>query len=500
MIDLDPETLIASWRNGRARVDPHGRVVLAEPPRSPPREKARLAYTWLTDEALRCAHRDLVFGELEPKCALPPESWASFALLPLLALLTSQRLLFVGAPGRGKTTMATLMGLVAGLPGARMRQAIQHGHPQLTVADLLGSPLPSELIRASDAREIRVAWRGWLSLPVKVIDEYNRIPTKTQSALLSLMAEGYAEMYEQTLEIGRSAWFLTANDDEGGGTFPVIEALRDRIDLTVRCSPVLSRELDVLEARVVRGEAAGGWVPADVQFGAGEIDAAEAEIRALPVGAGLLDILGFFAGQLDFCQRASDRPEFRSKDTLHIAGRRVAFVCNEDCPLDKQLNLCTRTENGISARATQSLLLTAKAMAWFRGQAAVTLEDLRQVLPWVLHDKVRVNPASPWFQQDGNGTYLLDRAAWLTRLFDDALVQHAAFAAARAPAQELRKELADGPGNRSPVELDRVAEQIAVAIRTLASASENNGSVNDDLLLLRDLHARCRAWARERRR
>ena len=73
---------------------------------------------------------------------------------------------------------------------------------------------------------------------VKIIDEYNRIPTKTQSALLSLMAEGYAETFEQVIHAGKSAWFLTANDDLGGGTFPVIEALKDRIDIVVRSTPL----------------------------------------------------------------------------------------------------------------------------------------------------------------------------------------------------------------------------------------------------------------------
>src|SRR5262249_5576265 len=151
--------------------------------------------------------------------------------------ITSRRLVFVGGPGRGKTTMATLMGLLAGASLEEVRRCVQHGHPQLTIADLLGSPLPSELVRAETTREIRVLWRHWITARVKIIDEYNRIPTKTQSALLSLMAEGYAEMYEQVVRCGASAWYLTANDDAGGGTFPVIQALKDRIDLVVRCTP-----------------------------------------------------------------------------------------------------------------------------------------------------------------------------------------------------------------------------------------------------------------------
>jgi MoxR-like ATPase len=69
---------------------------------------------------------------------------------------------------------------------------------------------------------------------VKIIDEYNRIPTRTQSALLTVMADNYAELLDQVFECPEAAWYLTANDDTGGGTYQVIEALRDRIDIVVR--------------------------------------------------------------------------------------------------------------------------------------------------------------------------------------------------------------------------------------------------------------------------
>jgi MoxR-like ATPase len=81
---------------------------------------------------------------------------------------------------------------------------------------------------------VRIAWRRWLDMRVKIIDEYNRIPTRTQSALLTVMADNYAELLDQVFECPEAAWYLTANDDTGGGTYQVIEALRDRIDIVVR--------------------------------------------------------------------------------------------------------------------------------------------------------------------------------------------------------------------------------------------------------------------------
>src|SRR5262249_42930239 len=150
------------------------------------------------------------------------------------------------------------------------------------------------------ARDIRVSWRNWITMRVKIIDEYNRIPTKTQSALLSLMSEGYAEMYEQVVHSGTSAWFLTANDDMGGGTFPVIEALKDRIDIVVRCTPFHSQFLGKLVERIADARSPEEFVPADIVFTAAELDRADQEVRAVPVPEEVRDVLGFLLGQLDF--------------------------------------------------------------------------------------------------------------------------------------------------------------------------------------------------------
>src|SRR5262249_26932467 len=158
-----------------------------------------------------------------------------------------------------------------------------------------------ELIRAEQANQIRVCWRNWITMRVKIIDEYNRIPTKTQSALLSLMSEGYAEMYEQVVHSGASAWFLTANDDMGGGTFPVIDALKDRIDLVGRCTPFHGQYLGRLVDRIAEARSPEEFVPADIVFTAEELDRADHEARAVEVPEEVRDILGFLLGQLDFC-------------------------------------------------------------------------------------------------------------------------------------------------------------------------------------------------------
>lgn len=491
---MDPNRLVASWLDGRARASGSGALVLGPQRSAGLAGKLRRAYAWIVEQALVCPFLDMELGDArsigkgEAKVELGRAAYASYVLMPLLNLVTSQRLLFVGAPGRGKTTMATIMAALAGIELEEIRRIVQHGHPQLTTADLLGSPLPSNLVKAEESGSIKVEWRSWIGKRVKIIDEYNRIPTKTQSALLSLLAEGYAESFEKVAYAGKSAWYLTANEDSGGGTFQVIEALKDRIDVVVRAPPFHARSLDALALRVATGRPPESRVPADVVFSVEELDRAEAEIRALPVPDAVLDVLGFFAGQLDFCRRASDVLEYRNKDTLHLAGKKVAHVCNEDCPLDKNVHICTQTENGISARALQAILTFAKAFAYFRGEEAVSAADVRLVLPFALFDKLRPNPQSPFFQKSDARVLLLDRATWISRLFDQASVQLAAYAPLRAVVREISDEAEGVAPGITTAELKRRIGKVERALDEVLRRADLSGPVYEDLVLLKSIH------------
>jgi MoxR-like ATPase len=491
------DTLIQSWLKGRAQVSAGGTLQIMPLQRGDLSDKFQRAYHWIAETAILSSYSDIEFGQArrihrgEHFVDLHDEpGYSSFILLPILTLMTGRRMVFLGAPGRGKTSVATLMGLLAGYSLETLRHAIQHGHPQLTIHDLLGSALPSELMRAKAADQIPVAWRDWIPMRVKIIDEYNRIPTKTQSALLSLLAEGYAEMYGQIITTGRSAWFLTANDEMGGGTFPVIDALKDRIDVVVRCSPFHSQHLSILSQRIATARSAEEFVPDDIVFRPEELDQADREIRAIEVPADVLGALGFFLGQLDFCRRASDQVEYMNKDTLHLAGKRVAQVCNEDCPLDKQENLCTQTENGASPRAFQAILHFSKALAYFRGQAVVGMADLRQIVPWVLFDKLRINAQSPFFQKLENKVLLTDRVSWIRQLFDRAMQQQAAYDAVRQPLLLLEHTADERRGHASNGQTKKDLAAVQTAIEDLLSKNELNGPVYEDLLRLKGIYAR----------
>src|SRR5262249_4344458 len=311
-----------------------------------------------------------------------------------------------------------LMGILAGYSLQDIRRAIQHGQPQMTVADLLGTPLPRALLESEDMEDIKIAWRRWISMRVKIVDEDNRIPTRTQSALLTLLADGYAEVLGQTIESPESAWFLTANDDMGGGTYQVIEALKDRIDVVIKALNFNARFLSDLQLRVEDRIRPETIVPRQIIFSAEELDAAHAAILKVPIPRPVRRRIEFFAAQFDFCDLAAREIEYKSKDTIRLAGKTLAAVCANDCGRDKVKCLCSQTENGLSVRSLMTLLAFGKTLAWFRGSPEGTLADVRQLVPWILHEKLTPNPPAPFFDQTGHDIYRLDRVAWIRRAFD----------------------------------------------------------------------------------
>ncbi len=489
--------IIADLLQGRASVTPQLTVQLSARDGGSLQDKFRQAYFWIVNNAVISPYYDVHFGG-QKRIAFGTEnldlpqsySYSSYILLPLLTLMSRKRALMIGAPGRGKTSIAILMGILSGYSKDELQRSVQHGHPQLTVSDLLGAPLPSDLVKAESADAIKVSWRKWLTMRVKIVDEYNRIPTKTQSALLSLLSEGYAEMFDQSVNVGDSAWFLTANDDQGGGTFAVIEALKDRIDVVVRCTSFNSRYLELLVSRIESGRAPEDFVPADIIFTEEELKAAAAQIRAMPMSGAVSDRLGFFLGQLDFCRQASDHFEYKNKDTLHLGGKKLSAVCNEQCPLDKNVHLCTQTENGVSVRAFLTAIHFAKALAYFRGAKEVETEDLRQILPWVLHEKLVPNRQSAFFDREERQRLLVDRVGWIRQMFDTAMTQFAAHEPIRVKVVALKKELDKGLEGVSADAAQKMQRGILQLLEELGKKSELSGPIYEDIVHLKAMYSR----------
>jgi hypothetical protein len=112
---MKPQDLVTSWlRGGRAAVSAEG-LSLAARSDGALLAKLRRAYDWIAREAIVSPYHDIEFGERTAvgrggagaqRIDLHRTSYSSYILLPLLNLATSQRLLFVGAPGRDQSCLS----------------------------------------------------------------------------------------------------------------------------------------------------------------------------------------------------------------------------------------------------------------------------------------------------------------------------------------------------------------------------------------------------------
>lgn len=481
-----------------------GPLAAAEPgdDQKPLDEKLRQAYFWIVNHAIISPHYDIeynegppqtfVFGSPANRLNLPSgQSYSSFILLPLLTFAVRRRCLLVGGPGRGKTASAILMGVLAGYPIREVKRAIQHGQPQMTIADLLGNPLPADLVGAKSMDAITIAWRKWLTMRVKIIDEYNRIPTRTQSALLTVMGDNYAEILDHIHECPDAAWYLTANDDAGGGTYQVIEALRDRIDVVVKALAFNTRFLHELLTRIEEGISPQDVVPAQVIFAEAEISRMGEAIRAVALPRPLRRRLEFFASQFEFCEPGGEQLEYKTKDTVKLAGADLALLMSQDTGRDQIKDLGSQTRNGLSVRALLTCLSYLKAMAWFRGDQEIGLEDMRQILPFVLHDKLVQNPDSPFFEAAGNGVYRIDKISWIRKLFDLACQEYDRLNLDKDdPLADLETGLEKGLEGVNEAEARARLVQIERIIAAWAKGRKLYGHIYDDLLKLKYMHQR----------
>lgn len=465
-------------------------------------EKLRQAYFWIINHAIISPFYDIEysssipltfkFGDRQDQLTLPnSQSYCSFVLLPLLCFATRSKCLLVGGPGRGKTSSAVLMGILAGYSLQEIRRSIQKGQPQMTVSDLLGTPLPADMIKAQSVDQIGIAWRKWLGMRVKIIDEYNRIPTRTQSALLTLMSDNYAELYDQTYDCPDAAWYLTANDDGGGGTYQVVEALRDRIDVVVKALHFNSRFLGELLTRVESGVKPETMVPSSIIFCAEEMGTLADNIRKVPLHSLLLRRLEFFASHFEYLETAATQFEYKTKDTVKLSTVDWSTVEALETGKDKIKDIGAQTRNGISVRAIMTILNLTKAMAYFRGSAEVTLEDFRQIIPFVLHDKLYQNQECPYFDQGHKETLRSDKIAWIRNMFDMSCAEYERLRLDHDdPVAVLGEQFASGLEGLRAAEVRSRITKIERLLGQLSGSRKFYGHMYDDVLRLKYLHQR----------
>jgi len=269
----------------------------------------------------------------------------------LIALFARGHCLLVGVPGLAKTLMIRTLAEALSLNFNRVQFT-----PDLMPADITGTEVIQE-DKLSGTRAFRFL-PGPLFANIVLADEINRTPPKTQAALLEAMQEQQITVGGQRHPLPDPFFVLaTQNPIEQEGTYPLPEAQLDRFLFMVLVDyPNEDEELEIVKRTT-----------ADVStrlasaLSAEDIIELSRIVRRVPVA----DHLTRYA--IQFARRT-----------------RVGFG---DVPEIVRTNVSW----GAGPRASQYLILAAKARAVLHGRHYVCAEDIRAVAPPVLRHRIVTN-------------------------------------------------------------------------------------------------------------
>jgi MoxR-like ATPase len=272
--------------------------------------------------------------------------------LAMTAILAGGHALIVGAPGLAKTKLATALGTVLGLSEKRVQFT-----PDLMPADILGS----EVLDVDDKG--RRAFRfvpGPVFCQLLMADEINRASPRTQSALLQAMQEHHVTVAGERHDLPSPFHVLaTQNPIEQEGTYPLPEAQLDRFLVQVDISyPPLDAERRMLFATTGNEETA----PKSI-LTREDLIAAQRLTRTVPVGEQVTDAI------LKVVRAARPGPD-----------------------ADKFIN--DTVAWGPSPRASQSLMVCARARALLQGRLSPSIEDVIALLDPVFKHRMALNFAA----------------------------------------------------------------------------------------------------------
>jgi MoxR-like ATPase len=272
----------------------------------------------------------------------------------LTAVLAGGHALLIGVPGLAKTLMVSTVSEALDLSFNRIQFT-----PDLMPSDITGTEIIEEDL-TTGRRAFRFV-KGPIFANVVLADEINRTPPKTQAALLQAMQEHQVTAGGTTYHLPDPFFVLaTQNPIEQEGTYPLPEAQLDRFMLELRVGyPSRTEEEAIVEQTT--GTARGALQPV---LDAASVLAMQALVRRIPVSRGLIRAAVTLA-------RMTRPPDPQSP----------AFI--------KEY-----VEWGAGPRASQYLVLGAKARAAMSGRPMADLEDVRTVAPSVLRHRVVTNFAA----------------------------------------------------------------------------------------------------------
>jgi len=269
----------------------------------------------------------------------------------LTVLFAGGHCLLVGVPGLAKTLLVRTLAGALSLDFSRVQFT-----PDLMPADITGTEVIQE-DRSSGERSFRFL-PGPVFANVVLADEINRTPPKTQAALLEAMQEGQVTIGGRRHELPQPFFVLaTQNPIEQEGTYPLPEAQLDRFMFEVLIDyPEEQEELEIVKQTTTE------FSPeATPTLSASEIQSFTKLVRRVPVA----EHLARYALTLVRQTRVG-----RSQAT-EMVGQYVSW--------------------GAGPRASQYMILAAKARAALHGRNCVGADDIRAVAAPVLRHRIISN-------------------------------------------------------------------------------------------------------------
>jgi MoxR-like ATPase len=269
----------------------------------------------------------------------------------LISLFSRGHCLFVGVPGLAKTLLISTLAEVLNLSFNRVQFT-----PDLMPSDITGTDILEE-DRATGRRELRFL-KGPLFANIVLADEVNRTPPKTQAALLQAMQEYRVTASGRTWPLDQPFLvFATQNPIEQEGTYPLPEAQLDRFMFLVDVGYPTAEE----EVQIVKQTTSGSAAPLARVLSPEQILSLQDLVRRVPVP----DHVVRYAVEL---ARAT-RP--KEPGALDFVAKNVAW--------------------GAGPRASQYLVVGAKARAVLSGRFAASVDDVRALARPVLRHRVLPN-------------------------------------------------------------------------------------------------------------
>jgi len=272
----------------------------------------------------------------------------------LTAIFAGGHALLVGVPGLAKTMMVQTVAEALDLAFNRIQFT-----PDLMPSDITGTEIIEEDL-ATGKRGFRFV-RGPVFANIVLADEINRTPPKTQAALLQAMQEHQVTAAGQTHKLPAPFFVLaTQNPIEQEGTYPLPEAQLDRFMFELRVDYPSQDEEEAIVAQTT------GDAMADVNSAltSDDVVAMQHLVRRIPVSQALVKAAVTLVRLTRPAEEAS--PAFIKEYISWGAG----------------------------PRASQYLILGAKARAALDGRPMADEDDLRQVAPTVLTHRIVINFAA----------------------------------------------------------------------------------------------------------